>query len=121
GSVWVRGVFPNPKGLLTPGLFVRVRLPLGDPHSAVLIPERAIGTDQGEKFVYVVDDKDQARYRPLKLGAQPGQWREVKEGIKPGERVIVSGLQRVRIDPEKHFAQVSIKETKPDEGGGKKE
>jgi RND family efflux transporter MFP subunit len=96
GSVWVRGVFPNPKNLLSPGLFVRVRLPVGDPHQALLIPERALATDQGQKFVYVVNDKNEAVYRRLQVGPQHGQLRVVEKGVEPGERLIVSGLQRVR-------------------------
>jgi RND family efflux transporter MFP subunit len=96
GSVWVRGIFPNPGKFLTPGLFVRVRLPVGDPHRAVLVPERALGTDQGQKYVYVLSDKNEATYRRLQVGAQHGQLRVVEKGIEPGERLIVSGLQRVR-------------------------
>ena len=96
GSVWLRGVFANPNKLLTPGLFVRVRLPIGARHRAVLIPEQALGTDQGQKFVYVLNDKNEATYRRVHLGAQHGRLRVVEKGIEPGERLIVSGLQRVR-------------------------
>jgi RND family efflux transporter MFP subunit len=96
GSVWLRGVFPNPNKLLTPGLFVRVRLPIGARHRAVLIPEQALGTDQGQKFVYVLNDKNEAVYKRVQLGAQHGRLRVVEKGIEPGERLIVSGLQRVR-------------------------
>jgi RND family efflux transporter MFP subunit len=103
GSVWVRGNFPNKDRRLTSGLFVRVRLPLGSAHRAVLIPEQALGTDQGKKFVYVLQDKDTpngpeviADYRPVELGAQQGQLRVVKKGVAKGERIIVRGLQRVR-------------------------
>jgi RND family efflux transporter MFP subunit len=96
GSVWVRGVFDNSKGLLTAGLFVRVRVRVSDPHKAVLVPERALTTDQGQKFIYVLNDKDEAVYRTIEIGAQHGQLREIKKGVEPGERVIVKGLQRVR-------------------------
>ena len=96
GSVWVRGVFANANKLLSPGLFVRVRVPVGDPHPAILIPERALGTDQGQKFVYVVNDKKEAIYREIRVGAQHGQLRIVEAGIEPGQRLVVSGLQRVR-------------------------
>jgi RND family efflux transporter MFP subunit len=98
GSVWLRGVFPNPDRSLTPGLFARVNLPVGDSHPAVMIPEQALGTDQGQKFIYVVNDANEAKYRKIKVGAQHGQRREILKGIEPGERVIVSGLQRVRPD-----------------------
>ncbi len=96
GSVWMRGTFPNPKRQITPGVFARVRLPTGLPHKAVLIPEEALGTDQGQKFVYVLTDKNEAEYRKLEVGAQHGALREVKKGVQPGERVIRTGLQRVR-------------------------
>jgi multidrug efflux system membrane fusion protein len=114
GSVWLRGVFPNPNKFLTPGLFVRVRLPVGQAHTATLIPEQALATDQGQKFVWVVDDKadaegkNKATYRRIHLGAQHGSLRVVTEGIKPGERVIVSGLQRVRNDPKTGHAEVKV-------------
>jgi RND family efflux transporter MFP subunit len=107
-SVWVRGVFPNPHRLLTPGLFVRVRLPIGDPYRAILIPERALATDQGHKFVWVVKSVDNpqtgqprelAEYRRVEVGEQHGRLRIV-QGVKMGERVLVSGLQRVRADME---------------------
>src|SRR5262249_28889262 len=108
GSVWLRGVFPNRKKLLTPGLFVRVRLPVGERHRAVLIPERALATDQGQKHIWIVDDQNHARYQGLQPGAQHGALRVVESGIQPGERVIVSGLQRVRADPKKGYAEVEV-------------
>ncbi len=108
GSVWLRGVFANPKQLLTPGLFVRVRLPLGAAHQAVLIPEQALATDQGQKFVWVVDSDNHATYRRIELGAQHGAERVVLKGIEAGERVIVSGLQRVRSDPKTGYAEVRV-------------
>jgi RND family efflux transporter MFP subunit len=108
GSVWLRAVIPNPKKLLTPGLFVRVRLPVGEPHDAVLIPEQALATDQGQKFVWVVDDANHATYRRIELGAQHGTRRVVIKGVEAGERVIISGLQRVRADPKKGYAEVDV-------------
>jgi multidrug efflux system membrane fusion protein len=119
GSVWLRGVFPNPKKFLTPGLFVRVRLPVGHAHRAVLIPEQALATDQGQKFVWVVGDDDRATYRRIQLGAQHGSLRVVREGIEPGERVIVSGLQRVRNKPNEKYAEVSVLREDPAEGEGR--
>ena len=114
GTLRIRGVIDNPKPrLLSPGLFIRVRLPVGTPHRSVLISEEAIGTDQGRKFVYVVKKgkvkaKDKATgketehegdlvsYRTVKVGSLNKGLRVVNEGLKPGERVVVSGLQRVR-------------------------
>lgn len=96
GTLRVRGVFPNPDRLLTPGLFVRVRVPIGEPYRALLVPEPALGADQGQKFLYVVDDKNEVSYRRVQVGRLHGQLRVVTEGVSPGERVVVSGLQRVR-------------------------
>ncbi|HEX4611250.1 MAG TPA: efflux RND transporter periplasmic adaptor subunit [Urbifossiella sp.] len=90
------GADNNGPRLLSPGMFVRVRFPVGREHHAVLIPEEAIGADQGQRFVYVLNDKDEAVYRRVVLGAQEGRLRVIDEGVNPGERVVVSGLQRVR-------------------------
>ena len=113
GSVWLRGVFRNPTKLLTPGLFVRVKLPIGDPHRAVLIPERALATDQGQKTAWVVDDQGRATSRRLELWEQHGRLRVVEKGIAAGDRVIVSGLQRVRADPQKGYAEVVVEKEEP--------
>jgi multidrug efflux system membrane fusion protein len=86
----------NATRLLSPGMFVRVRLPIGREHPAVLIPEEAIGADQGQRFVFVLNDKDEAQYRRVALGPQEGRLRVIDDGVRPGERVVVSGLQRVR-------------------------
>lgn len=101
GTIRVRAVFDNPQPksgprVLTPGLFARVRLPVSEEHAAILIPERAIGTDQGQKFVYVVDDENKARYRRIEAGSVQQGLRVVRDGIALGERIVVSGLQRVR-------------------------
>lgn len=101
GTIRVRAVFDNPAPKvgprpLTPGLFARVRLPVSEEHAAILIPERAIGTDQGQKFVYVVDDENTAKYRRVEVGSVQQGLRVIRDGVAPGERVIVSGLQRVR-------------------------
>ena len=68
GTLYLRGRFPNPKRILSPGLFARIRLPIGKPHASLAIPEKALGTDQGQKYVYVVDDKNKVDYRPVKVG-----------------------------------------------------
>jgi RND family efflux transporter MFP subunit len=94
GTITVRGVLPNDDEALLPGLFVRVRLPLGEPKDALLITERAIGTDQGQKYVLVVDEKNVVQYRPVKVGAVSEGLRVV-DGLKPDDRVIVNGLLRV--------------------------
>jgi RND family efflux transporter MFP subunit len=96
GTIHVRAVLPNPDRLLTPGLFVRVRLPVGQPAPGLLVSDRAIGTDQDRKYVLVVNDKNVVEYRQVKLGAIQGGLRAVAEGLSPTEWVIVNGIQRVR-------------------------
>jgi multidrug efflux pump subunit AcrA (membrane-fusion protein) len=82
--------------LLSPGYFARVRLPQGEPHRALLVTERAIDTDQGQKIVYIVDDKNKVDSRPVRLGTMNDGLRAIEDGLKPRERVIVVGLQQVR-------------------------
>ncbi|MBV8316580.1 MAG: efflux RND transporter periplasmic adaptor subunit [Planctomycetaceae bacterium] len=96
GTIRVRGVFPNKEQGLLPGLFGRVRAPIGRAHKALLVSDRALDTDQGQKILYVVNDKNEVVSRPVRLGALHDGLREITDGLKPGERVIVSGLQQVR-------------------------
>jgi RND family efflux transporter MFP subunit len=96
GTLHMRCSFPNPKAVLTPGLFVRIRFIFGELHQVILIPEEAIGTDQGRKFVYVVNGQDQIEYRPIKISKQHEGLRAIVEGLKGDERIVVSGIQRVR-------------------------
>ena len=96
GTIQVRGVFANPNHLFTPGLFARVRVPVGDKYQAVMVPERAIGTDQGQKYLLAVNDKNVVEYRAVKLGRLHDSLRVIQEGLKPGELIIVNGIQRAR-------------------------
>lgn len=96
GTLRLRGVFSNREGLLDPGFFGRVRAPIGQPHPALLVTDRAIDNDQGQKIVYVVNEKNEVATRPVRLGALHDGLREIAEGLKPGERVVVNGLQQVR-------------------------
>jgi membrane fusion protein, multidrug efflux system len=102
GSITMRGVFPNPKlrggvRLLSPGMFVRIRLPIGQPHPALLVIDRAIGSDQGMKYVYVVDTENKVQYRRVTTGPlQDNGLRVIADGLKPDERVVIGGLQQVR-------------------------
>jgi RND family efflux transporter MFP subunit len=96
GTIRVRGVFPNQEQVLLPGLFGRVRVPIGRAHKALLVSDRALDTDQGQKILYVVNDKHEVVSRPVRLGALHDGLREITDGLKPGERVIVNGLQQVR-------------------------
>jgi RND family efflux transporter MFP subunit len=108
GTIRMRGVFPNPKRLLTAGMFVRIRLPIGKPYRTLLIADEAVLSDQGRKYVYVVNDQNQVVYRSVKLGQAVGELRVVHEGLSEKDRVIVSGMQRVRPD-----AKVVIKSEEP--------
>src|SRR5205085_5754696 len=92
GTIRLRGVFPNKDNVLLPGLFARVRTPVGRPHQALLVSERALDTDQGQKIVYVVNEKNEVAVRPVQLGALHDGLREITGGLKPGEQVIVNGL-----------------------------
>jgi RND family efflux transporter MFP subunit len=97
GTIRLRGVFPNKEQALLPGLFARVRVPIGRPHKALLANDRALDTDQGQKVVYVVDKDNQVVSRPVRLRALHDGLREITDGLTPGERVIVNGLQQVRL------------------------
>jgi RND family efflux transporter MFP subunit len=96
GTARLRGVCKNEDRALVSGLFVRIRIPVGKPYQALLIPERALATDQNIKFVYVVGSDGTATRRVVKLGAQRGDLRIVASGLNAGDRVIVKGLQRVK-------------------------
>jgi len=96
GAMRMRAAFDNSKGLFTPGLAVKLTMGTSAPYPAVLVPERAIGTDQTKKFVYVVGANGQPQFREVKLGALQGGMRVIANGsVKAGENVIVDGLQRV--------------------------
>ncbi|OAI46088.1 hypothetical protein AYO44_11950 [Planctomycetaceae bacterium SCGC AG-212-F19] len=110
GTISVRGVFANPKSArgvrpLTPGTFVRVRLPLGAARPALLVADRAVGMDQGQRYLYVLDADNRVHYRRIRVGPlQDDGLRVIDDGLKPDDRVVISMLQRVRtnlvVDPE---------------------
>ena len=102
GSISVRAVYPNPVlkesvRLLSPGMFVRVHLPLGQPHPGLLVTDRAIGSDQGIKYVYVIDAQNKATYRRIKTGPlESDGLRVISDGLKAGEWIAVGALQQIR-------------------------
>lgn len=96
GSLVLRMVFPNTDQALVPGLFARVRLPISAPERALLISERAIGTDQSQKFVLAVGENNTVVYRTVKLGGIVEGKRVVRDGLRAGEKIVINGLQRVR-------------------------
>ncbi|MEO7888242.1 MAG: efflux RND transporter periplasmic adaptor subunit [Polaromonas sp.] len=96
GTVRARAVFDNKDGQLMPGQFARVRMGQATKGSALLINERAVGTDQSKKFVLVVGADNKAVYREVTLGANVNGLRIVKSGLQANERIVVNGLQRIR-------------------------
>ena len=96
GTIRARAVFANPNGIFTPGLFVRIRLVGHDTREAVLIDDRAVGTDLGKKFVMVLQPDSTVDYRGVTLGSEVNGMRIVKSGLEPGDVIVVNGLQRVR-------------------------
>jgi multidrug efflux system membrane fusion protein len=96
GTVRVRAVFDNKDGALMPGQFARLRMGQAKTGSALLVNERAVGTDQNKRFVMVVGADNKAAYREVTLGAPVNGLRIVTSGLQPGERIVVSGLHRVR-------------------------
>jgi multidrug efflux pump subunit AcrA (membrane-fusion protein) len=77
-------------------LFAHIRVPFGEPHKALLVNDRALGTNQGQKFLYIVNEKNKVEYRPVTIGALYHSLREITDGLKRGERVVINGLLRVR-------------------------
>ena len=140
GTLKVRAAVPNPEGskgdrLLTAGMFVRVQVPLGEPTRQLLVTERALGSDQGQKYLFVVakkDGKDTVEYRPVSLGpaqkgglrvvmpiklvrdkdglrmARPDEKATTEDSIGPGDRVIVDGIQRARPGIEVRITEVPM-------------
>ena len=96
GTIRCRAILDNPDWLIAPGMFCRVRLPFGDPAEALLVPDRAIGIEQGRRTVAVVGSDDRVTIREITPGKLDGSMRVVTKGLAAGDRVIVSGLQRVR-------------------------
>jgi RND family efflux transporter MFP subunit len=107
GTIRGRAVFANPKGVFTPGMFARVRVPASPPYEALLVPDAAVGTEQARKFVYVVKSDDTVAMKYVTVGQLAGDLRVVK-GIAPDDRVIVNGIMRARpglkVTPEEQKA-----------------
>lgn len=97
GTLRLRATVENTDLLLSPGMFIRLHVPIGTPHPALMIPEEALSSDQGQRFVFVLNEKDEAIYRRVKIGLLQSGYRVIEEGLTSSDRVIVSGLQRVRV------------------------
>jgi RND family efflux transporter MFP subunit len=104
GTLTVRGIFDNPQRVLLPGMFVRVRIPLGAPQDELLIPDPALGTDQSGRYILVVGKDDVVEQRPVTTGPLVGRMRVIEKGLAEGDRVVVNGLQRAipgqKVDPQ---------------------
>lgn len=96
GTIRVRASVENADGMLVPGLYARVKVGGSEPQPAVMVDEKAIGTDQDKKFVLVVGDDNKVVYRHISLGSRQEGLRIVTQGLAPGERIIVNGVQRAR-------------------------
>ncbi len=96
GTISGRAVFDNADGAFTPGLFARVRVVSHDVQSVALAPEQALGTDLGKRYVLVLGAGNHVQYRPVTLGRAVGEYRVILAGLQPGDRVVTSGLQKVK-------------------------
>ncbi len=96
GSILLRAVFPNDDGRIVPGLFARIRVPLSDRHPALLVSEKAIATDQAQKYVLTLSPSNTVTYQAVTLGPVIDGKRVIRSGLQAGEKIVVNGLQRVR-------------------------
>jgi RND family efflux transporter MFP subunit len=96
GSILLRAVFSNEDGRIVPGLFARIRVPLSERHPALLVSERAIGTDQAQKYVLTLTASNTVAYTAVKLGPAVDGKRIVRSGLLVGEKIIVNGMERIR-------------------------
>ena len=114
GTQHVRGIFPNKSGLLTPGFFARLSVPGSGRYKAMLVPDTAIGNDQSEKNVMVVDKDNKAVTRPVQIGALFGGLRSIVSGIGPDDLVIINGLMHVRPGAPVAPTEETIKDGAPE-------
>jgi RND family efflux transporter MFP subunit len=109
GTIRGRAQIPNPKGLFTPGMFARVRVPGSVPYEALLVPDVAIASEQVRKYVLVVGDDNMAKQKYVTLGQLAGNLRIIKDGLSADDKVIVNGLARIRpntkVTPQQQGAQ----------------
>lgn len=108
GTMRLRAVFDNADGLYTPGLYARVQLQSGQARARVLVDDRAIGTDLGNQFVYVVDKEHKVQYRKVDTGALFHGLRVIDHGLAPTDVVVVNGLQHVRPGVQVNPQQVAM-------------
>jgi multidrug efflux system membrane fusion protein len=111
GTLRARGVFPNPEGAMLPGLFARLRVTGSDEYEGLLVPDEALGTDQNQKFVYIVNPQNVVEYRAVKMGPLMDGLRVITQGLQAEDWVVVNGIQRVRpdmkVDPQKETSSIN--------------
>ncbi len=95
GSMVLRAQFPNKDGVLTPGLFARIRLPMTAKYTALLVEEKSILTDQANKYVLGVDEKNVTVYKPITIGPSIDGKRIIRTGVSAGEKIIINGMARL--------------------------
>jgi multidrug efflux pump subunit AcrA (membrane-fusion protein) len=115
----LRGLFPNagPPYFIVPGLFVRVRMPVAERENALLVTERALGLDQGGRYLLVVDNENKVEQRYVKIGALRDGMRVIEDGLKPEDQVVVKGIQRAipgaKVTPQQAQAVKPDKKAEP--------
>jgi RND family efflux transporter MFP subunit len=111
GTLAVRAIFQNANRVLLPGYFVRVRVPVGEPENALLIPDSAIGSDQGGRYVLVVDKDNFVEQRKVEIGPRVDERRVIDSGLNPQDRVVIAGVLRAipgqKVDPQLQAADAS--------------
>ena len=104
GTIAVRGILNNPDRVLLPGFFVRVRVPFDQQQSALLVPDAALGADQGGRYVLVVNSENVVDQRKVTTGPLDGELRVIETGLKPDDRVVIGGLLKAipgqKVDPQ---------------------
>jgi RND family efflux transporter MFP subunit len=116
GTLPVRGVLPNPDRVLLPGFFVRVRVPFDQQQNALLVPNVALGSDQGGRYLLVVNSENVVEQRKVQTGPVEGDLRVIESGLKPDDRVVIAGLLRAipgqKVDPQLQKIEASATPTK---------
>jgi multidrug efflux system membrane fusion protein len=96
GTIRVRAIFDNADYSLVPGLYARIKVGGGAPHAAVLVQTAAVGTDQDKTFVFVVNESNRILYREVSIESERDGLSVVTSGLRPGEKIVVGGIQRVK-------------------------
>ena len=113
GTIALRGVFDNPDELLRPGFFARMRVQSQAPYQALLLPDKAIGTDQSQHFVWVMKENNQVEYRKVTLGMRDNNLRVIREGVNAQEWIVIDGVQKLRPNTQVNAEHIDVA-TSPD-------